>query len=143
MLLKVVPILPFLLLILLIISCQETSTKSNGEPAEVIFEPDSLDTTKIFIRDKTGKKWDITHAVNKYGFDPKRFQFGLGPFAIPPILEPKFLSPEDPAFGSVNGDALVIGAVLNGIARAYPLYILGSHEIVDENFGATHVAVGY
>ena len=136
-------ILPFFLVLLLIFSCQETSTKSNGEPAEVIFEPDSSDTTKIFIRDKTGKKWDITHAVNKYGFVPKRFQFGLGPFAILPILEPQFLSPEDPGYRSVGENEPVIGVDLNGIARAYPLSILRGHEIVDEKFASTYVAVGY
>jgi hypothetical protein len=136
-------IFSLLFLVLLMNSCTETSTKPQLESAEVIFEPDSSDSNRIFIRDRTGKEWDVTHAVNKYGFDPKRFQFGLGPFAIQPILEPKFLSPEDPDFGSVNGDVIVIGAKLNGMARAYPLYILGSHEIVDEQFGPTHVAVGY
>jgi len=136
-------ILPFLLVILLIISCQETNTTSNNEPAEVIFEPDSSDTTKIYIRDYTGKKWDITHAVNKYGFIPERFQYGLGPLAILPILEPQFLSPEDSGYGSVKENESVIGVVLNGIARAYPLSLLRGHEIVDENFSTTYVAVGF
>ena len=133
----------FFLLVLLTNSCTETSTKPPPISSEVIFEPDSSDTNRIFIRDRTGKEWDVTHAVNKYGFDPDRFQYGLGPFAIKPLLEPEFLSPEDPDFGTINGDVLVIGAVLNGSARAYPLYILGGHEIVDERFGATFVAVGY
>ena len=124
-------------------SCTETSTKPQLESAEVIFEPDSSDSNRIFIRDRTGKEWDITHAVNKYGFDPKRFQYGLGPFAIQPILEPKYLSPEDPAYPSVRESESVIGVELNGIVRAYPLSILGGHEIVDEKFDSTYVAVAY
>jgi len=128
--------------VLLVNSCTETNTKPPFESAEVIFEPDSSDTNRIFIRDRTGKEWDVTHAVNKYGFDPERFQYGLGPFAIQPILEPKFLSPGDPGYDVVD-NTVVIGAVINRSARAYPLFILGRHEIVDEKFGTTHVAVGY
>jgi hypothetical protein len=140
MILKILSILP---LLLLVISCQETGTNSTNDFAEVIFEPDTSDTNKIFIRDRTGKEWDVTHAVNEYDFDAKRFQYGLGPFAIQPILDPQFLSPKDPDFDSVNENELVIGTVINGVARAYPLSILRSHEIVDEKFNRTYVAVGY
>jgi hypothetical protein len=143
MILKILSLLP---LLLLIISCRETGTNSTNDFAEVIFEPDTSDSSesnKIFIRDRTGKEWDVTHAVNEYGFEADRFQYGLGPFAIQPILDPQFLSPNDPGFDSVNENELVIGTVLNGIARAYPLSILRSHEIVDEKFDRTYVAVGY
>jgi len=136
-------ILPFFLVLLLIISCQETNTQTDGEPTEVIFEPDSSDSNRILIRDRTGKKWDITHAVNAYGFDPKRFQHGLGPFAITPIRDPRFLSPGDSGYDSVDENEIVIGVFLYGIVKAYPLKILKSHEIVDEKFALSHVAVGY
>ena len=139
----VLKLFSILLFLLLLFSCQETSTKPIINFADVVFEPDSSDTNKIFIRDYTLKDWDVTHAVKKYGFVPERFQYGLGPFAIRPILEPNFLSPEDPDFGSVDGDAIVIGVVLNGIVRAYPLSILSRHEIVDEQLASTYVAVGY
>jgi hypothetical protein len=141
MLLRIIAILP---LFLLIISCRETGTNSSGgDFAEVIFKPDTSDSGRIFIRDHTGKEWDVTHAVEEYGFDPERFRHGLGPYAIQPIREPKFISSGDPGFGSINEEELVIGTVINGIARAYPLSILRSHEIVDEKFDRTHVAVGY
>jgi hypothetical protein len=45
---------------------------------------------KIFIQDQTGKSWDITHAVNRYGFAASYFQSGLGPFALTPITEPLY-----------------------------------------------------
>ena len=136
-------IFPILLAMLLVMSCQETNTQSNGELTEVIFEPDSSDTIKIFIRDKTGKKWDITHAVNKYGFDPERFQHGLGPYAITPIRDPRFLSPGDSEYDSIDENEMVIGVFLYESVKAYSLKILKSHEIVDEKFGPTYVAVGY
>ena len=146
MLLKILSILP---LLLLIISCRETSTIPNIEDATVIVYPDTSDTTdtsdssRIFIIDRTGKEWDVTHAVNEYDFDPEQFQYGLGPFAIRPILEPNLLSPDDPGYPSANESERVIGTVINGIARAYPLSILRRHEVVDEQLGPTYVAVAY
>ncbi|UCG51219.1 MAG: hypothetical protein JSW58_13635, partial [Candidatus Latescibacterota bacterium] len=64
---------------------------------------------KIFIVDHTGKKWDVTHAVEKYGFDPTQFEFGLGPNAIPPIIDPGMLSPGDPNYPDEGGTFVVIG----------------------------------
>jgi hypothetical protein len=137
-------IFSFLPILLLIISCRETGSSSSGnEFAEVIFNPDTSDSGRIFIRDYTGKEWDVTHAVNNYGFEAERFRHGLGPFAIKPILEPKFITSENSEFQSFDGDQRVIGTVINGMARAYPLYILAGHEIVDEKFTSTYVAVGY
>ena len=118
-------ILSFLPIILLILSCRETGTTPNPDDfADVIFTPDTSDSGRIFIRDYTGKEWDVTHAVNEYGFKAERFQFGLGPFAIRPILDPEFISSEDPEFIQINENELVIGTVINGEARAYPLYSL-------------------
>jgi hypothetical protein len=155
-----------ILVSVLIVSCQETSTVSPTEDTSVIFVPDTTDSSdtsdssdtadssdtpdsnntdsgKIFIKDRTGKKWDITHAVNKYGFEPNKFQFGLGPFAIRPILNPEFLSPVDQNYPSNSANDLVIGTVINEITRAYPLSILVSHEVANDDFDRTYVAVAY
>jgi hypothetical protein len=146
MVLKLISILP---LLILIISCRETSTISTLDETTVLIKSDTSDSSdnsdssRIFIIDHTGKDWDVTHAVNEYGFNPGDFQYGLGPFAIRPILEPKFLSPNDPGYPSANESNIVIGTVINGIARAYPLSILRSHEVADEKFGDTYVAVAY
>jgi len=140
MLLKILSILPLLLLIL---SCRETGSSSSAEFAEVVFKPDTSDSGRIFIRDYTGKEWDVTHAVENYGFEADKFQYGLGPYAIRPILEPKFLSPGDLGYDSVDEHEIVIGTVINDDARAYPLSILSRHEIANEKFDRTYVAVGY
>jgi hypothetical protein len=109
-----------------------------NQNAEVIREGD-----QILIKDNTGKKWNVTHAVNNYGFKAEEFQFGLGPFAIPPIIEPKMLSPGEPGYPDPDDNRIVIGISLNGESRAYPLEVLTRHEIADEKFDITHVAIGY
>jgi hypothetical protein len=111
---------------------------SEDEEAEVIRNGD-----QIFIRDNTGKDWNVTHAVNEYGFIPENFQFGLGPFAITPILNPRMVKEGEVGYPGDNDESLVIGTTLNGDTRAYPLNVLSRHEVADENFGSIHVAVAY
>ncbi len=111
---------------------------SNQDEAEVIRNGD-----QIFIRDNTGKSWNVTHAVNKYGFTPEKFQFGLGPYAIPPILEPKMVERGESGYPGINEDFLVIGTTFNDDTRAYPLNVLSRHEVADENFDMVYVAVAY
>jgi hypothetical protein len=101
------------------------------------------DGEKVLITDATGKQWDVTHAVNTYGFDPQGFQFGLGPDAIPPIIGSGMLSPGDPFYPDDDATFLVIGTTIGGESRAYPIHILNRHEVVDESFGDVHVAVGW
>ncbi len=98
---------------------------------------------KILIIDDTGKEWDVTHAVKQYGFVASQFQFGLGPNAIRPILNPKHLSPGDPGYPAPNATFAVLGVSIEGDARAYPISVLAVHEIADEVFGETHVAAAF
>lgn len=98
---------------------------------------------RIFITDRTGKRWDVTHAWEKYGLDPAKFQFGAGPFAIPPILNPQFFDSEDPDYPDPAGTFLVIGFELFHDARAYPLLVLDNFEVANDRFLDTYVAVGY
>jgi len=137
-------------ILFLLIGCRETGTSSEFQPAVVISEPDTTiidnDSSKndrIFIVDRTGKKWDVTHAVKKYNFTPENFQYGLGPNAIKPILDPQMISPGDRGYPGSGDNLIVIGVILNGESRAYPLEVLYSHEIVDEKFGDMHVAVAF
>ena len=112
-------------------------TINNGTPVV------TGDGEQIIIVDRTGKEWDITHAVKKYQMKPENFQFGLGPEAIPPILNPEFTSPGDPGHPDNDQTFLVIGTEINGESRAYPIFVMKSHEIVDDKFGDAYVAVAY
>ena len=123
-------------LIILIYSCSSLDPEENN--AAIVQEDD-----KIYIVDRTNKKWDITQAVNEYNFNPNAFQFGLGPYAIRPINNPEMLSPGDAGYPSSNNANLVIGTTLNHDTRAYPLDVLSRHEIVNEKFGNRNFAVGY
>jgi hypothetical protein len=46
-------------------------------------------------------------------------------------------------FPSDNNETRVIGTELNGDVRAYPLSVLNNHEVADEKFDSTYVAVAY
>ena len=61
---------------------------------------------------------------------------------IPPIDNPKFLEVADPPDYMVD-DEPVISLELNGEAKAYPLTILMSHEIVNDDVGGVPVSVTY
>lgn len=75
--------------------------------------------------------------------EPSKFQFGLGPNAIRPILTPKMLSPGDTDYPDDEADFLVLGTTLNDGTRSYSIIDLTRHEIADEKFGNLHVAVAY
>ena len=115
----------------------------NPEDEEIADDPVQTDTTEIFIVDATGKKWEIGHAVRQYGFEPGKFQFGLGPNAIPPILEPKMIWPGQPGYPPASSTFLVLGTSLEEDARAYSIQRLSFNEVANDKFGDVHVAVAY
>ena len=97
----------------------------------------------FFIEDVTGKRWDVTHALSQYGMQPSRFQYGLGPQAIQPIANPHMLLSGEPGYPDTSDAFLVMGVNLNGFIRAYPIQVMGWHEVANEKFGEAHVAVAY
>jgi len=66
---------------------------------------------------------------------------GPPPDGIPSIDDPAFAAAQGADF--VSDSDLVIGLVINGDARAYPLSILVWHEIVNDRVGGVPVAVTY
>ena len=125
-----------LLMMILLGSC--SSSTITEEEAEVVSEDN-----RIFIVDQAGKKWDVTDAVRKYRFVAAQFEFGLGPNAIRPIIDPEMLSPGENGYGPGDKTEYVIGTTLEGDSSAYPINVLNLHEVVDESFGDVHVAVGW
>lgn len=115
-----------------------SNTVGGGNGGQVVQEEG-----RILIEDETGKRWDVTHAQNQYGLRAENFQFGLGPNAIRPILNPQFLNPGDPGYPAANASFLVIGTTINQLTRAYPISVLSRHEVTDELFDSTYVAVAY
>ena len=120
---------------------------SSGCGSDVVYNnpsptPSYEEDGPVLIHDQTGKAWDVTHA-RKYGMVPFNFAFGLGPFGIKPIMSPQMLSPGDLNYPHDDTDARVLGTVLNGFTRAYPIDAMSTHEIANEQFGDAHVAVAY
>jgi len=89
-----------------------------------------------------GAEWyDFTGAPIPAG----ELQYGLGRDAIPSIDEPVFVEPDDPRLMEIPDspyrkcerpttpdEIMVIGHVVDGVARAYPTALLDHHEIVND-----------
>ena len=62
----------------------------------------------------------------------------LLPFdAIPAITDPQFVSANE---AKLDADAPVIGVIFNEYSRAYSLYLLNGHEIVNDVVGGLNIA---
>jgi len=57
------------------------------------------------------------------------------------INQPVFISVKEENF--LSGKDLVVGVLVNGIAKAYPARILNHHEVVNDRFGNQGVAITY
>lgn len=60
---------------------------------------------------------------------------------IPSIDHPEFATAEEANF--LTNQSPVLGVFHNGIAKAYPIQIIGYHEIVNDQFGEEQVAVTF
>ena len=88
-------------------------------------------------------------AVEKNGFVldgalvPAQQIFKGGPAkdGIPSIDNPEFIEADDAGF--LQADERILGIVINGAARAYPVSILNWHEIVNDSIDDTYFAITY
>ena len=60
---------------------------------------------------------------------------------IPSIDNPKFIEADDADF--LQKDDRILGIVINGVARAYPVSTLNWHEIVNDSIDGTNFAITY
>ena len=70
--------------------------------------------------------------------DPRRFRQLLGRDHIVPIYEPLIISPSETP---TTPEELVMGVVLNGEARAYPVGQMRSREIANDELGGIPILV--
>ena len=93
--------------------------------------------------------YDVDVLVDTFGYgaddidvDPDTvFQGCAQRDCIPSIDRPEFLNTADVDY--LDGDDIVLSLTFNKITRAYPTRILDRHEIVNDYFGDTPVAVTY
>lgn len=139
-------IIIYLTVFVLSVSFMALQACEEDEGPRVITEatPDTSDSSgtqnKLYIVDQTGKRWDITHAVENYGMNSKHFRFGLGPNAIRPINNPEFIVSGEEEFPASTGTFPILGVNFNGDPRAYPLRVLNSHEVVNDQSGTLYFA---
>ena len=98
---------------------------------------------RVLIQDRTGKLWDITYAVNELQMSADQFNYGLGPDAILPIIDPQFSLPGDEDYPPDDAPFLVLGVTVAGEHRAYRIAQLSSHEVVDDIADETAFAATY
>lgn len=60
---------------------------------------------------------------------------------IPALLEPKFVDAEDAEF--LEPEDQVIGVILQGKPKAYPIKILNWHEVVNDQVGDIAIVVTF
>ena len=111
-------------------ACELSDTNVHEAPVE-----------RVNIVDLDGKHWDITQAVARYGFDPARFAYGLGAFAVVPFMSPPVATPSDSGYPVSDEDFPVIGGTFSGEARAYRLDDLVGVELVDDVVGGEAIVV--
>ena len=113
---------------ILLISFQIFSVENPTPATSIDFEPAELQ-----IMETNGVKHSIPLDKIKGGGSPKD--------GIPSIDNPKFAEIQDSRF--MSDSDTVIGLEINGEAKAYPIFILVWHEIVNDNVGGVPVSVTY
>jgi hypothetical protein len=78
--------------------------------------------------------------VSTFVEDDKAYAIGqlLPRDGIPPIYDPQFVAAEEATYFD---DEMVIGVEINGEAKAYPITLLNSREMVDDELGGTPILV--
>ena len=93
---------------------------------------------KTFIVDRHGERWDITQAVS-IGFEPHRFQHGIGRNAFTPLDDSKFSRDN----AGVRHNERVIGITEGKHANAYSISKLWRHEVANSYIGDRPIAAAY
>ncbi len=89
---------------------------------------------QVFVEDRTGREWDVTHARDVYGMDPGYFNFGLGVGAIASVDGPEIIGEGDPRYPESSAKVPVFGVSHNGEQRAYSVSDLSRHEVFNDEY---------
>ncbi len=104
--------------------------------SEIVVSPSSIvdsESTELIVMETNGVKHSIPLDKIKGGGPPKD--------GIPSIDNPVFADVSGSQF--MSDSDTVIGLEINGEAKAYPIFILVWHEIVNDKVGETPVSVTY
>jgi hypothetical protein len=93
---------------------------------------------KTYIVDWHGERWDVTQAVS-IGFEPHRFQHGIGRDAFTPLDDSQFSRDNS----GVRLNERVIGITEGEHANAYSVSKLWRHEVANSFIGDRPIAAAY
>ena len=93
---------------------------------------------KTYIVDRHGERWDVTQAV-LIGFEPHRFQHGIGRNAFTPLDDSQFSTDN----AGVRRNERVIGIADGEHANAYVVSKLWRHEVANSFVGDLPIAAAY
>jgi hypothetical protein len=95
----------------------------------------------IFKRSRIAAKVLLALVVPLYGviFYYFNYRFQADHMFLPPTN----ISFKDSANNKVDGKKLVVGVVMDGVAKAYPIQVIGYHHQVRDSFGNVPVMVTY
>ncbi len=93
---------------------------------------------KTYIVDQHGERWDVTQAVS-IGFEPQRFQHGIGRNAFTPLDDSQFNRDNS----GVRRNERVIGINEGEHANAYAVSKLWRHEVANSFIGDRPIAAAY
>ncbi len=109
------------------------SFEGESPQIDIVTPTDNSQSTELVMMETNGVKHLIPLDKIKGGGPPKD--------GIPSIDNPVFTDVENSQF--MSDSDTVIGLEINGDAKAYPLFILVWHEIVNDTVGNTPVSVTY
>ena len=114
-------------------------------PEAEVVEPTAVPTRTLALDDRPppflARGWATDFSKHSVPFS-EIMSGGPSRDGIPPIDNPKYIDVADPP-DYMRDNAPVISVDINGDARAYPLDILISHEIVNDEIGGVPVTVTY
>ena len=93
---------------------------------------------KTYIVDRHGERLDFTHA-RSIGFEPHRFQHGIGRNAFTPLDDSQFSRDN----AGVRRNERVIGITEGEHANAYSVSKLWRHEVANSFIGDRPIAAAY
>ena len=113
---------------------------------QIASHPDYFDfKTALFL--SIDPNWEVFLQPEFIAPDAMRIRFeevtwgGVVLDGIPSLDNPDLITPDEADY--LNEDDLVFGVSINGDARAYPLRIMGWHEMFNEVIGGVPVALAY
>ncbi len=96
------------------------------------------DKPGLIMLGRYGEQWDISQTIS-LGFEPGKFEHGIGRNTIKPIENPEFSE----KLNSGLSNPRVIGISRDSAAQAYSVPKLSYNEIANSIIVNKHIAVGY